>query len=128
MPERAIPTTPGERKLQARVLTGLRTERQSQAANRRDWDLTRVAAKIGVSASSLSRYESGDVILPTNYLRLVAEAYGVPVGNLLAHLGLVDEPGAVLRARLTGRIPQDELERQVQEHGERSPEAQHDIA
>jgi transcriptional regulator with XRE-family HTH domain len=121
VPERAIPSTPQERETQARVLSELRASKRERADNPREWDLTRAAARIGVSASSLSRYESGDTILPTNYLRLVARAYGVPLSELLERLGLLDDDEAStdtwdMAAYLRGRVPEDTIAKLVEKH------------
>lgn len=73
------------------MLSRLRQQRKDESPDPRAWDLTRAAARIGISASSLVRYEKGDVILPISYLRPIAVAYGVSARQLAADLGLLDE-------------------------------------
>lgn len=83
MPKRAIPPTDLERQLQSVVMKKLR--------DRAGLEVTPAAAAVGISASQLTRYESGENMLPTNYIRLVARAYHVTQGELIAALGLLDE-------------------------------------
>lgn len=98
MPRLAIEPSDEDRSVQAQVLSSLRMERLNAAKARGDreeerrWQLTATAARIGVSASNLGRYETGETILPSPYYRAVAEVYGLTRGQLVSMLGLTDDP------------------------------------
>lgn len=112
MPEKAIPPTQAERDRQGSVLRALR--------DAKGWGQTKAGAKIGISASQVSRYESGENMLPTNYIGLVAKAYGIEKGDLTTRLGLMDDdlqvvesydPKAELDA--SGVVPAEHIQKLV---------------
>lgn len=90
-----MPPSDDERQRQALVLSGLRAHALKQADNPKDWQLTPVASRIGVSASQLSRYESGQTILPTTYYRAIADTYGITRTELARALGILDDESVV---------------------------------
>lgn len=100
MSERPFPVSDEERARQREVLDTL--VRHSRLK------LTPIAARVGVSASQMSRYISGETILPTPYYRTVADAFGISVSELTRRLGLVVAEPAGLRAELTAVLGADE--------------------
>lgn len=97
MPDLSIQPTQTDRDRQKAALTRLRQERFEAAkqsgdkAQKRFWELTSVASRIGVSASSLQRYESGKTMLPSTHYQPVAEVYGITRAQLIRELGLLDD-------------------------------------
>lgn len=116
MPERAIVASVELRQAQATVLRGLRqdeidaliasglTKRQAE----RVWGLTSVAAKIGVSNSTLSRLESGETPISIQYFEPFAKVYGITVGELSRRLGICAE--ADLRTAVVAAFPPELVE------------------
>lgn len=101
MSERPIPVSAEDRARQSRVLKALR---KASGLN-----LTPAAAQIGVSASQLSRYESGETILPTPYFQSVARTYGISRADLAERLGLLDDEGWSMADALRGHIPEADI-------------------
>jgi transcriptional regulator with XRE-family HTH domain len=104
VPKRAMPITEAEKERQQEVLTKLREDAGLSP--------TKAAGLIGVSYSQLLRYESGETILPTNYYRAVATAYGITKAALSFQLGLVDRipPDGPLEEMLAAiGMPVDEI-------------------
>lgn len=102
MSERAVPVSPEERERQRTVLGALFAASPLK--------LTPAAASIGVSASQLSRYLSGDTILPTPTYEAVARTFGLPRDELalrLLGLGPAADPDWDLRAALDAILPTD---------------------
>lgn len=115
MSERPIPVSEVERERQ-RVVLGDLLERAGLR-------LTPAAARIGVSASQLSRYLSGETILPTPYYSAVATAFGISASELARRLGLVTAEPAGLRAELDALFPEDSatVEAALRDLSHRSP-------
>jgi transcriptional regulator with XRE-family HTH domain len=80
--ERPIPVTDEQRANQRKALKAL--------WDASGMDLTPLASKIGVSASTLSRYLSAETILPSPYYQPFAHAFGITRSDLIARLGLLD--------------------------------------
>lgn len=83
MPEQAVPPTELQRERQRRALGDLR--------DASGLDLTPLAARVGVSASQMSRYIQGDTILPQQMYDVVAAAFGISRVELIIDLGLLDD-------------------------------------
>lgn len=92
------------------------------------YEATEIAARVGLSYNQYLRYVWGKAPLRLDQVETFARAYGITPRTLTDAILPADEPGAILRERLHGRIQQDDLERLIREHGDAPPESQHAIA
>jgi transcriptional regulator with XRE-family HTH domain len=104
--ERPIPVSDDQRRRQRDVLTALWKAKASEYRQ-----LTQAAARIGVSTSQLTRYLSGETVLPTPYYQAVADAFGIEYAELVRRLLPVGEAATAeeadaFRAELHALIPQ----------------------
>ena len=84
MSKRPIPVSDEQRQRQREVMEQL--WRDSAFTT-----LTPAAARVGVSVSQLSRYISGETVIPTQYYQAVADTFGIAYAELVRRLLPVDD-------------------------------------
>jgi transcriptional regulator with XRE-family HTH domain len=127
--ERPIPVGDDQRQRQRDVLTALWKAKQAEYRQ-----LTQAAARIGVSTSQLTRYLSGETVLPSPYYQAVADAFGIDYAELVRRLLPVEEAATAeeadaFRSELHALIPQSPgyAEDLYREHADDSRDGQQSV-